>query len=98
MAAIDPTKPIMIAEWAAGEFPNSGDKAEWIREGFEVMRTKLPRVKAAVYWHERWQNEDQTYSNLHINSSPAALAAYRKGVADPYWLGNLLLRPATPAK
>ena len=62
------------------------------------MRTKLPRVKAAVYWHERWQNEDQTYSNLHLNSSPEALAAYRKGVADPYWLGNLILRPQAPAK
>ena len=98
MAAIDSTKPIMIAEWAAGEFPNSGDKAKWMRDAFEVMWTKLPRVKAAVYWHERWQNEDQTYSNLHLNSSPEALAAYRKGVANPYWLGNLILRPEAPAK
>ena len=98
MTAIDPTKPIMITEWAAGEFPKSGDKAKWVREAFEVMRTKLPRVKAAVYWHERWQNEDQTYSNLHINSSPEALAAYREGVANPYWLGNLILRPETAPK
>ena len=94
MAAIDPKKPIMITEWGVGEFPGSGDKAKWIREAFEVMRTKLPRVKAAIYWHERWQNEDQSYSNLHINSTPEALAAYREGVADPYWLGNLILRPA----
>jgi len=93
MAAVDPTKPIMIAEWAAGEFRGSGDKAQWIAEAFEIMRTKLPRVKAAVYWHERWQNEDQTYSNLHINSSPESLEAYRKGVADPYWLGELILSP-----
>lgn len=98
MAAIDPQKPIMITEWAAGEFPNSGDKAKWIGEAFEIMRTKLPRLKAAVYWHERWQNDDQTYSNLHLNSSPEALAAYRKGVADPYWFGNLILRPKTAAK
>ena len=66
---LDPKKPIMIAEWATGEFPNSGDKAEWIREAFAVMKTKCPRVKAQVYWHERWQNLDQSYSNLHINSS-----------------------------
>ncbi len=98
MAALDPKKPIMITEWGVGEFADSGDKAKWIREAFEVMRTKLPRLKAAVYWHERWQNEDQTYSNLHINSSPEALAAYREGVADPYWLGNLILRPQGPAK
>lgn len=99
ISRLDPNKPIMIAEWATGEFPGSGDKAKWIRDAFEVMKSRLPRVKAAVYWHERWQNEDQTYSNLHINSSPEALAAYRKAVADPYWRGDLILRPkATRAK
>ncbi|MEO7167060.1 MAG: glycosyl hydrolase [Spartobacteria bacterium] len=98
MARLDQKKPIMITEWAAGEFPHSGDKAKWISEAFEIMQKKLPRVKATVYWHERWQNEDQTYSNLHLNSSPEALAAYRKAVADPYWLGDLLLRPASAAK
>ena len=58
------------------------------------MKTKLPRVKAAVYWHERWQNDDQTYSNLHINSSPEALDAYRKGVSRiPIGWANLILSP-----
>lgn len=98
IARLDPRKPIMIAEWATGEFPNSGDKAKWIRNAFANIRDKLPRVKAEVYWHERWQNDDQTYSNLHINSSPEALAAYRESVADPYWLGELILRPAPNRK
>ncbi|HEY1581893.1 MAG TPA: glycosyl hydrolase [Chthoniobacterales bacterium] len=98
MARVDRTKPIMIAEWGVGEFPNSGDKAEWIRDAFALMERKLPRMKAAVYWHERWQNEDQTYSNLHLNSSPEALAAYRKGVADPFWHGDLALRSAPAAQ
>ena len=57
------------------------------------MRDNLPRVKAEVYWHERWQNEDESYSNLRVNSSPEALDAYRGSVADPYWSGNLILRP-----
>ncbi len=98
LSRLDPQKPIMITEWATGEFPHSGNKAQWIEEAFNVMKTRLPRVKAAVYWHERWQNEDQSYSNLHLNSSPEALAAYRKGVADPYWSGDLILRPISPAR
>jgi hypothetical protein len=49
-------------------------------------------VKAAVYWHERWQNVDQSYSNLRVNSSVESLNAYREGVANPDWLGNLILR------
>ena len=93
MCRLDPKKPIMIAEWATAEFPHSGSKANWIKDGFETFRTRYPRIKAAIYWDERWQNVDQSYSNLRINSSPETLEAYRESVANPYWLGKLILRP-----
>jgi hypothetical protein len=89
----------MIAEWATGEFPHSTEggglgKASWIQHGLEMFQTRYPRVKAAVYWHERWQNPDGSYSNLRVNSSVESLAAYRDGVANPDWLGHLILRPS----
>ena len=87
---LDLRKPVIAAEWGVGEFPRSGDKAAWLREAFEAFKTRYTRIKAAVYWHERWQNEDESYSNLRVNSSPGALAAYREGVADAYWLGRPL--------
>ena len=93
MCAVDPTKPIMVAEWGVGEFPRHGDKAEFISEGLQLLRTQYPRIKAAVYWHERWQNDDNTYSNLRVNSSVEALAAYRKGIASPAWLGRPIFQP-----
>jgi beta-mannanase len=93
MCAVDPTKPIMVAEWGAGEFPRKGDKATFIREGLDLLRKGYPRIKAAVYWHERWQNDDNTYSNLRVNSSVESLQAYRAGVANPAWLGKPILRP-----
>jgi hypothetical protein len=92
MTRLDPTTPIMIAEWATGEFPRSGNKGAWIREGLDLFRSRYPRVKAAIYWHERWQNPDQTYSNLRVNSSVESLNAYRNGVAHPDWHGDLILR------
>ncbi len=92
LCRMDSTKPIMLAEWGCGEFPEFGDKARWIREGFEEMR-KRPRIKAAVFWHERWQNEEEHYSNLRVNSSPESLDAYRKGVSDPFWLDKPILKP-----
>ncbi|MEO8440156.1 MAG: glycosyl hydrolase [Spartobacteria bacterium] len=94
MAALDPAKPIMVAEWGVGEFPRAGDKAKFIREGLDLLRTHYPRIKAAVYWHERWQNDDNTYSNLRVNSSVEALEAYRAGVAAPAWIDHPLWRPA----
>jgi hypothetical protein len=102
ISGIDPAKPVMIAEWATGDFPFSPDaqgmrKPEWIKQALDLFRTRYPRVKAAVYWHERWQNADQSYSNLRVNSSTEALQAYREGIANPHWLSDLILRPmSTP--
>jgi Glycosyl hydrolase family 26 len=93
MSRLDPKTPIMIAEWATGEFPRSGNKGAWIQDGLDLFRSRYPRIKAAVYWHERWQNPDLTYSNLRVNSSVESLEAYRKAVAHPDWVGNLILRP-----
>jgi hypothetical protein len=104
MCGLDPKKPIMIAEWATGEFPlpitHGIDKVEWIKQGLELFRSRYPRIKAAVYWHERWQNVDQSYSNLRVNSSVESLNAYREGVAHPDWIGDLILRavPGSKAK
>ncbi|HVD96425.1 MAG TPA: hypothetical protein VNE84_09865, partial [Candidatus Limnocylindria bacterium] len=67
-------------------------KPEWIKQALELFRTRYPRVKAALYWHERWQNADGSYSNLRVNSSVESLRAYQKGIADPDWLGDLILR------
>jgi hypothetical protein len=93
MTKLDPTKPIMVAEWGVGEYPKHGDKAKWFTEAFSDLQGRFSRVKAAVYWHERWQNADESYSNLRVNSSPEALAAYRNGVKSPYWLGQPHFQP-----
>lgn len=93
LTELDPKKPIMLAEWGVGEFPKKGSRAQWISEGFAAMK-KYPRIKAAVFWHERWQNEDDTYSNLRINASPESLKAYRDGVADPFWIDHPIFNGA----
>src|SRR5256885_706556 len=103
MSKLDPNKPIMIAEWATGEFPlasaepSAMRKPAWIKQGLKLFRTRYPRIKAALYWHERWQNADGSYSNLRVNSSVESLQAYRDGIAHPDWLGDLILR-AIPKK
>jgi beta-mannanase len=92
LCSVNAEKPMILAEWGIGEFPGSGDKASWITEAFQTMKQRFPRLKAAVYWNERWQNEDGTYSNLRVTSSPKALEAYRDGVRDSFWLDRPLYR------
>lgn len=94
LCRLDPEKPVIVAEWGVGEFPAAGSKADFIREALTGMQADTPRVKAAVFWHERWQNPDETYSNLRVNSSPEALAAFRQGIAAPFWRDRPLLVPA----
>lgn len=94
LCELDPAKPVMLAEWGVGEFPKSGDKAKWLRTAFAEMNAgRYPRLKAAIFWHERWQNGDETFSDLHVHSSPGALKAYREGVAAPRWLDAVQLTP-----
>ncbi len=82
---IDPDKPVMLAEFGVGDYPKAGNKAQWIRDAFHMIPRK-PRIKAAIYWHERWQNEDGTFSNLRVNSSNASLKAFHEGLENPKWI------------
>ena len=93
LAAVSATKPMVMAEWGVGEFPKAGNKGVWMTDAFAALKNRYPRFRAAVYWHERWQNSDQSYSNLRVNSSPESLNAYREAVADPYWLPRPLFLP-----
>lgn len=99
LCQLDPQKPVMLCEWGVGEFPAKGDKGEWIRGAWRTMQNaaKYPRLKAAVFWNERWQNGADTgladmnenagkYSDLRVNSSPGSLRAYREGLASAFFL------------
>jgi hypothetical protein len=89
MCKLDPSKPVMLAEWGVAESHAPGeDKAAWIASAFDQMSKYYPRLKAAVFWHERWENDDGSYSNLRANSSRTSLKAYRDGVGSPFWLGR----------
>ena len=97
ICALDPDKPIMLAEWGVGEFSKKGSKPDFIRDALGSIQERYPRIKAAVFWHERWQNPSGNYSNLRANSSPESLAAYRHGIANPFWLDKPQMAPANTA-
>jgi len=80
ITAISPGgKPIAILEWGVIDYASVGPKDVWIVDAFETLLSgDYPEIKAISYWHE---NFDQT--NLRLDSSPEAIAAYRKGVASP---------------
>ncbi len=76
------TKPVMIAETASSEV--GGDKAAWITQGLLTdVLTRMPRVRAVVWFHE------QKEADWRVNSSSAALAAFRQVAASAAYRGRL---------
>lgn len=100
LANVDAHKPILIAEWGVGHFPKSGSQADYVAEALKKLidPNLFPRLKGAVYWSERWQNADGSYSNLRINASDDTLAAFSKGVADPRWIDRPSFIPSPSEK
>jgi endoglucanase len=75
LASRYPGKPVIIGEFATDE--GSGDaKARWIRAAFQHMRSH-PAVVGAVWFHMDKE------ADWRVNSSAAALQAYRDALADP---------------
>ncbi len=63
-------------------------KARWYDTALYLIDHKYTQIKIAVVWSEKWENEDGSFSDLRINSSQAALEAYRNGIASDYFLGK----------
>jgi mannan endo-1,4-beta-mannosidase len=79
-------KPMMISETASAEL--GGDKAAWIGQGLLVqVPKKFPRIKAVIWFHRN--NVAYGQADWRVNSSKAALKAYREVVASPLYQGRL---------
>jgi beta-mannanase len=75
-------KPFMIAETGVLESP--GPKAAWINDLATWVKAR-PAV-AALVWFDTDTDADGV-RNWRVDSTPAALNAYRQLVADPYFSG-----------
>ncbi|CAG0928124.1 Endoglucanase H [Thermoflexales bacterium] len=91
---LSPNKPLMIAEISSTE--TGGSKAEWITDALvEQLPKNFPQVKAVVWFN--WNTDEMDWV---IESSPAAQAAFAKGIASPYYahseFANLNTSPIPP--
>jgi hypothetical protein len=87
--AISPEKPLGLIEFGVAEDPQAGDKGRWITDAFATVTSGVYDFDLVSWWHERWENRSGKISNLRIDSSPGALAAYRAAVGDPFFSSAL---------
>ncbi len=85
------SKPVLIAETAAGE--EGGDKAAWIASALEKEAPRFPHVRALA-----WFNDEDPRADFRVDSSPASLQAFRTAIASPRYSGTRATLLATPAE
>jgi hypothetical protein len=69
--------PIMLTETGAPEV--GGVKAEWITDSFHAMLDHYPQLRAVIWYDKR----DSDLRDWRLDSTPAALAAFRAAVSNP---------------
>lgn len=74
-------KPKAISEIGVTE-AGEGVKAKWIADAFDYI-TNNGSFAFVSWWHSRFKSKDNDYVNYRVDSTPEALAAYRKAVRNP---------------
>jgi len=76
-------QPMMIAEFASGEFNYNGTtKADWIKDSFTKLKTEYPRIKIFTWFNIKKELD------WRINSDSAAYDAFVNEMKDPYYIGS----------
>jgi hypothetical protein len=92
-----PGKPVMVAEWGVHECATACDPAHKARV-FDTVLPQLatmPAVKGLLYFDTA---RDQHGHDIRVDSSPQALAAFKRIAADPRFTVNLRAAATTPVQ
>lgn len=81
-------KPVVIAETGSGQ--TGGDKAEWVTSALQREIPNFRRLRAVV-WYDSVDRAD-----FRVNSSAAALRAFRQGLDQPRYRATGAELAATP--
>lgn len=85
------SRPIMIPE--TGSTEEGGSKAEWISRAMEQELPRFPRIRALVWFSNRFHSVE-----ARVDSSESALSALRGAVGSPLFQTNRNLLLSTPRR
>jgi len=75
---ISSTKPLAIVELGVTDHHPLGEKDKWLKDAFNTILTqKYLNFKAVAYWHESWDNDEES-SSMRIDSSPKSLRTFQE--------------------
>ena len=77
--AISPNKPLALLEFGVTDHHPLGNKASWITDAFNTILNENHPVqfKAISWWHENWEEQDNVWATIRIDSSTESLSAFK---------------------
>ncbi len=80
---ISSKKPLALLEFGVTDNHPLGNKAEWLNDAFEtISQEKYLDFKAISYWDETWEEKDNLFATISINSSQESLKTFQKNIAN----------------
>jgi hypothetical protein len=88
IAGISADKPLAVFEFGVAEYPQLGNKSNWIKEALESLEAgRYPRIKAISYWDEMWKyDSNDRVIDLRINSSIESSKIYKDILNSSYFV------------
>lgn len=81
---ISDNKPLALLEFGVTDHHPLGQKTTWIMDAMNTILDKDHSVQfsAISWWHENWEEENDVWATLRIDSSPDSRALFSKFIMD----------------
>jgi hypothetical protein len=93
-------RPMIVGETGSSE--SGGNKAEWVSSALTREIPKMPRIRAVVWFDAPFEGAGESSGlDPRVDSSPAALHAFRKAISSPFYAldrAGLLATPVSYAR
>jgi hypothetical protein len=88
-------RPMIVGE--TGSSTSGGNEAEWVTSALEREIPKMPRIRAVVWFDDRFEGAGESSGlDPRVNSSAEVLQAFRSAISSPYYAVDRAEFLATP--
>ncbi len=97
--AISSNRPLALLEFGVTDHHPLGRKDAWITDAFNTILDENHPVqfKAVSWWHENWEESDNLWATIRIDSSAESLAAFRDMAGHSRFVSSITATtPGTP--
>lgn len=87
---ISHSKPIALLEFGVTDNHPDGNKSAWLNDAFQnIIDNPYMKFQAINPWHENWQNEDESWSQIRLDSSPEVQSTFRRWISNPRFISKV---------